>query len=38
MKKKFFKAYDLLLLFPEKKLSFIQGVAHAGPVFAQIGS
>ena len=33
---KFLKVYDLLLLFPRKKLSLILGVAHAGPVFAQV--
>ena len=37
--KKFLKAYDLLLLSPEKKkLNLILGMASAGLVFAQIGS
>ena len=36
--KKFLKAYDLLFLFPQKKLSLNLGVAHAGPAFAQVGS
>ena len=36
IKQKFLKAYDLLLLFSQKKLRLILGVAHAGSVFAQV--
>ena len=36
--KKFLKAYDLLLISPEKKLDLILSMASADLVFAQIGS
>ena len=31
------KAYDLILLFLQKKLFFVLGVAHGDPIFAQVG-
>ena len=36
--KKSLKAYDLLLLSPEKKLNLVLGMASDDLVFAQIGS
>ena len=32
------KAYDLVLLFLKKKLFCVLGVAHGGPIFAQVGT
>ena len=31
------KAYDLVLLFLQKKLFSVLGVAHGDPIFAQVG-